>query len=385
MRKRLYLAKGIVAACAMLPTLALAANHLSVAVRQSIGDSRSGRPYVTVHVVNDGDVPLWILPSQTAFDLDQGHMSGRWFEFDPAQGAVPFFEGRQLLIRDPSPSSYVRLDPRESRSVGVDLSADYHFPTDATYNVRTTIASYTSIPLPGSDDVGGLSLSTSDFFPISVSAAYVTPFSPLADNVVPCTDEQVTQIGQARYKATNASGVKEMLLDLSYYYDPIDPSDPDKPRRKHMKRDAKYVYWLGEWDDDAPQPPEPDADATDNAKVDATVHATVTRFRQGFNIVCDLCPRNDPATRAWTDGTGTVHLCPENFRDPVIGGISSQTATLIHEATHIVDQHGPATVDIPGVTSRATAHALDRPKAVISGANYEYFIANTPLGLTEAD
>lgn len=73
-------------------------------------------------------------------------------------------------------------------------------------------------------------------------------------------------------------------------------------------------------------------------------------------------------------------LCPAHFLDPVSGGLSSQAGTLIHEASHINDDRARSTVDKPGVINRATAHALARPDAVDSGANYEYYIMNVPRG-----
>jgi hypothetical protein len=380
MRTWMFLAKGVAVACLAMPLAGLAADRLSVAISQSMDDARAGRPYVTVTIANQSKSPVWILPAQTPLHLDEGRGTGRWFEFLADEKGSPKFVGRQMLLREPPASSYLKLEPGASRQAMVDLSVDYAFPTDGTYAVRTSIGSYGHIPTTKADDTGDVVLTSSEPVEVRVSTAYLSPLAPFADSVVPCTDEQQTQIGQAYFKATNQVGLQEMLLGLAYYYDPVDPAFPDKPRRKHMRRDSKYVYWLGEWDDDAPQPPEDGADDTDNAKVDATLHAMHVRFQDRFPIVCDLCPASDPATRGWTDGAGAVHLCPENFRDPIVGGISSQTGTLIHEASHIVDDKGPATVDLPNVTSRAQAHSLERPKAVISALNYEFWIMNVPLG-----
>ncbi|UPG89630.1 hypothetical protein L2Y96_19915 [Luteibacter aegosomaticola] len=380
MSRKFVFARLAVMASLALPGITFAEDRLSVAIEQSLDDAKAGRPYVTVTVTNVSDAPAWFNRVHSPFDLVEGHAAGNWFRFEGGRGAGPVFIGRQQLIRAFYPEDYERLDPGASRSTSLDLSPDYRFPNDGTYLVSTGVVSFDHVPTDEGDISGRQWLKT-DLMELHVSTAYVGSFTPLADSVIPCTGEQEKGTGQAYVKALNMTSTRERLNKLSYYYDPVDPDQPDKPPRKHMRRDAKYVYWLGEWDDDAPQPPDDGHEDTDNAKVDATVHATLLRLRSDLKIVCDLCPKSHPETRGWADGEGIVHLCPANFRDPVIGGISSQTATLIHEASHIVDGYGPSTVDLPGVYSRETAHALPRPEAVRSAANYEYFIANTPLGL----
>jgi hypothetical protein len=65
----------------------------------------------------------------------------------------------------------------------------------------------------------------------------------------------------------------------------------------------------------------------------------------------------------------------------VAGGITSQAGTIVHEVTHQAD----GTADLDGVTDRASAHKLSRYNAARSGANYEYFIMNVPLGKKAED
>lgn len=120
---------------------------------------------------------------------------------------------------------------------------------------------------------------------------------------------------------------------------------------------------------------------TDNARVDQVVAAVAERMSVGFPTVCDRCPGSHPEARAWTEDNGVVHLCPRNFSDPISGGITSQAGTLVHEASHLGDARARPTIDQPGVVNRATSHALDRHRAADSGANYEYYVVNVPLGL----
>ena len=94
--------------------------------------------------------------------------------------------------------------------------------------------------------------------------------------------------------------------------------------------------------------------------------------------------RYSPPTRAWNEGV-LIHLCPVNFLDPVAGGITSQAGTIVHEVTHQAAGTAAGTADLDGVTDRASAHKLSRYNAARSGANYEYFIMNVPLGKKAED
>jgi hypothetical protein len=61
---------------------------------------------------------------------------------------------------------------------------------------------------------------------------------------------------------------------------------------------------------------------------------------------------------------------------PCTADQTEQTAKAFYKG----DDRARPTVDKPGVINRATAHALARPDAVDSGANYEYYIMNVPRG-----
>ena len=146
-----------------------------------------------------------------------------------------------------------------------------------------------------------------------------------------------------------------------------------------MKPHPRYQNWFGTWDDDAPQAPDPASSATDNDRVDRTILATYVRLQGSVSTVCDACVGYHPSSRAWAEGK-LIHLCPVNFTDPITGGITSQAGTIAHEVSHQNDDIASGTVDLDGIRSRAKAHALPRPSAVTSAANYEYFIMDTPLG-----
>jgi hypothetical protein len=171
MSKRAFVSRIAVTAMLAFPAIGLAEDRLSIAISQSLDDAKAGRPYVTVSIENLSGAPLWILSAHTPFSLDQGHASGRWFDFQGDEGQIPSFTGRQLLIRNPSPATYDRLEPGEVRTGGVDLSADYRFSSDGTYRVRTSIASYTAPPRDADDD-GGVQITQGDFVSLSVSAPF---------------------------------------------------------------------------------------------------------------------------------------------------------------------------------------------------------------------
>lgn len=186
MSKRAFVKRVAVTAMLAFPAIGLAEDRLSVAISQSLEDAKAGRPYVTVSIKNVSEAPLWILPAHTPFALDEGHASGRWFDFQGEGGQIPSFTGRQLLIRNPSPATYDRLDPGEVRTGGVDLSVDYRFPSDGAYRVRTSIASYAEPP-KGDDDDGGIQVTQGDFVSLNVSIAFARLTARLADSVIPLT------------------------------------------------------------------------------------------------------------------------------------------------------------------------------------------------------
>lgn len=381
---RCFKALAAVAFLYALPCAAMASGHLRMTLTQSPDDARVGRPVVTVTLTNVGDAPMYFLVHQTPLATVDGRLFGSWFLFDKDRNtSIPAYVGRHTLVRSPPAEAYDVMGPGESRRAVIDLGLDYRFKEEGRFNVRTGVVAFDRLPTPMPDDLDDRERYPTDSNSLSLRVRH--PFLDDRDAVsvnttVPCTDDQLYQMRRADYEATKLASLREQLLLLSYEYDPPDPDHPELPRRKHMRYNPKYVYWFGAWDEDAPQPPSPGADATDNAKVDNTVRAVVHRLTSGLSLVCDSCASNAPYTRGWTEGNGVIHLCPENFRDPIIGGITSQAGTLVHEASHIVDSQGPATVDLKDVTSRAAAHALARPSAVISAANYEYYLVDVPLG-----
>lgn len=380
---RCFKALAAVAFLYALPCTAMATGHLRMTLTQSPDDARVGRPVVTVTLVNDGDAPMYFINQQTPLSNIDGRLFGDWFKFDTDRSGTPAYAGMHTLVRKPSAGSYDVIGAGESRRAVVDLASDYRFPQAGHFRVRTAIVAYDRLPTPLPDDLDDREqhIERSNVLLLAVRHPFLaTERVRTTGTVVPCSDDQLYQLRRADFEATKLASLREQLLLLSYYFDPQDPEHPDVPPRKHMRDNPKYVYWFGRWDEDAPQPPSPGAELTDNAKVDATVHAVVRRLEQGIPTVCDLCKGYHPEARAWAEDNGSVHVCPKHFDDPIVGGITSQAATLVHEASHIKDAGGPATVDLDGVSSRSTAHALQRSQAVVSAANYEYYLADVPLG-----
>jgi hypothetical protein len=374
----------IVLAFVFLVSPSVAASRLEIKLSQSETMAGKGRAVIVVEAKNVGDRPLYLFGPHTPFALVDDRLQGKWFRINDVSGAEVRYAGRHVFMRGSSPESYIQLVPGESIRAEVDLGKEYTFTSSGVHQVSTSMTTYTEVPAAGPD--GELSTVPTESFRSAEldfyldTSVYTAIAAPSADNVFPCSEEQLGQTRQAFYKGSQSASLTRAILANSYYYGPVDPQHPEDPPRIHMRRDPTYVYWFGEWDDDAPQAPDPAAPSTDNARVDEVVVAIAARMAEGFPTVCDRCPGYSPFTRAWTEGDGTVHMCPVHFSDPISGGVTSQAGTLVHEASHIDDARARPTVDHDGVINRATAHALDRPRAVHSGANYEYYVMNVPLG-----
>lgn len=379
-----WIRNAIVLAFVFLVTPSVEASRLEIKLSQTEFMAGEGRGVISVEAKNVGDKPLYLFGPQTPFALVDDRLQGKWFKISDVKGAEVRYRGRQVFLRGSSPDAYIQLAPGEAIHAEVDLGKEYAFAGSGLYQVSTSMTAYDVVP--GTTPDGEAATVPSESFVSAIADLYIDPSAyaaqsdPMADNVFPCSTEQLDQTEKAFYKGTRSASLTQAILQTSYYYGPVDPQHPEDPPRIHMKRDPKYVYWFGEWDDDAPQAPDPAAPSTDNARVDEVVAAIVARMDEGFPTVCDRCPGYSPHTRAWTEANGTVHMCPIHFSDPISGGITSQAGTLVHEASHIDDSRGRPTVDHDGVINRATAHALDRSRAVDSGANYEYYMMNVPLG-----
>lgn len=285
----------------------------------------------------------------------------------------------------PDAASYTRISPGETITADVDLDTEYVLPEQGTVTVSSSIAIMDRMPELdsfGEPETVPQEIVESETIEFSVRAGSSAGKVPAVNAVIQCNVEQSASTQKAITGAQAASYEAVNFLSSLYYMDPFDPEDPVVPR-VHMKPHIRYQYWFHEFDDLAPQPPDPGAMDTDNAMVDQVVFATYTRLIPGARTVCDSCPGYHPGARAWNEGD-VIHLCPANFLDPVLGGVTSQAGTIAHEVSHRPDGEAVPTRDFPGVENRATAHALDRYRAVRSGANYEYFIMNVPLGKSGA-
>lgn len=378
--KRVVLA---LSAFLITPLAAWASPEVEIALSHHAGLTEPPNA-VEVVATNHGSEAVYIHTYSTPFALPDGRMTGGWFSITDAFGNNVAYRGRWVLVRGADSSSYTRIAPGEHLTATVDLGLEYALPVAARLSVSTSITVLERMPefneYHEASEVPSLEVTSNTVQ--FVVASDLTSFPSNCSSIIKCTEDQLAATKRAILGAKTASYEALQFLSSLYYMDPIDPENPNPPR-VHMKPHLRYQYWFGTWDDLAPQPPDPGYPSTDNSRVDQTVMATYVRLLGGANAVCDVCKGYSPWTRAWNEVT-LIHLCPINFSDPVNGGITSQAGTIVHEVTHQADADAPATIDIKGVTNRATAHRLSRPQAVQSGANYEYFIMNVPLGRSQS-
>ncbi|MGN6092408.1 MAG: hypothetical protein ACTHOL_08660 [Luteibacter jiangsuensis] len=345
------------------------------------GANSSAPNTVTVSLSNPSDHDVFVYAYQTAFAKPDGRMTGDWFDVEDEFGNSIRYKGRFVVSGAPTPSAFTRIPPGSSVTTAIDLSREYQLPETGRVFVSTKVALYENIPsILANGEVEDVphKLITSDSTSFFVAPSANQPSK--ASSVTACTPEQKDATQRAIASAQSATEEATRFLSGLYYGEAPTPENPFPPF--HMTPHHRYQNWFGVWDDAAPQYP-PESLPTDNYRVDLTVNAAYIRLFLGrTETVCDQCGGYDPSTRAWAEGI-LIHLCPANFSDPITGGIISQAGTIAHEVSHQNDEIASGTVDLPGVTNRASAHALPRPSAVTSAANYEYFITNTPLGREE--
>jgi hypothetical protein len=374
---------GLLVALTSMPVAAGSMPHVELTVQYRPGTDAPNR--VRLKATNFGPGNAYVMSYQTAFALPEGRTTGKWLLVRDEAGIEVPYKGRWVLTRAPGPSSYRSIAPGETITSDIDLATEYALPDAGSISVTSAIDIMSRIPsldAMGEPEDVPHELVESAAVQFSVRTA-ATPRQVGTSSIMQCSTEQTAATQQAIISAQAASHEALMFLSSLYYSDPIDPENPTVPR-VHMKPHLRYQYWFGQFDEWAPQPPEPGWADTDNAMVDQVVAATYARLLGGAQAVCDSCPGYDPSSRAWNEGD-LIHLCPVNFLDPVNGGVTSQAGTIAHEVSHRPDGYAIPTQDFPNVRNRATAHALDRTSAVRSGANYEYFIMNVPLGRAAKD
>ena len=338
---------------------------------------------VLMTLSNESDHDVFLYDYNSAFAKPDGRTTSHWFTINDEFGHDVTYKGRYVVSGAPSPSQFTRIAIGSAIQANVNLSTEYHLPTAGSITVSTRVALYRRIPaIRSTGELESTPFETIQSNGVTFGVVNVPERSRDVSAVTKCTPLQEEQTKQAVAAAGPMTEEAVNFLGGLYYIDPIDPENPTPPRI-HMKPHARYRNWFGVWDDDAPQPPDPAASETANTRVDQTVIATYVRLQSGATTVCDACVGYHPSARAWAEGT-LIHLCPVNFGDPITGGITSQAGTIAHEVSHQTDELAGGTVDVPEVTSRAAAHALPRQRAVTSGANYEYFITDTPLGRASA-
>jgi hypothetical protein len=364
-------------ALAFAPNALLASSATITVSRDASRASPSNTVNFSLHNVSNHDI--YVVGYNSVLAKPEGRTTGNWLTITDSFGHEVNYVGRYVVNGPLDESSFLAVAPGKALEASVDLAREYDLPPAGLVNVSTTMAIFERMPtlLPDGNYEGpAAELVESNELTFPVIGGFVRDVG--LSSVLQCTPDQLSDTKKAIAAAQVASNEAVNFLGSLYFHDPIDPANPVPPRI-HMRPHRRYTNWFGVWDDGAPQDPDPAAPYTDNTRVDQTVTAVYARLMFGARTTCDECKGYNPLTRAWAEGT-LIHLCPSNFGDPISGGITSQAGTIAHEVSHQNDQIAQGTVDLPGVHNRNDAHQLERPKAVRSAANYEYFITDTPLG-----
>lgn len=336
---------------------------------------------VDITVKNTSDHDLYVLGYHSILEKPEGRTTSNWLTIHDSFGRKVPYVGRYVKDGAFPASAFLRIEPGASIDGSVSLSREYDLPPAGEVRVSTSVSVFDRVPAMIStsenEPVDSESITSNELtFPIV--GGYVRPAT--VASTLQCTAGQLSDTRSAITAAQVASQEAVNFLGSLYYVDHIDPENPDpQPPRIHMKPHRRYTNWFGTWDEWAPQPPDMGWEFTDNSLVDQVTTAVYARLLFGATAVCDECKGYSPSSRAWAEGA-LIHLCPVNFTDPITGGTTSQSGTIIHEVSHRNDSYAEGTVDYNGVRDRNSARSLPRHQAVRSAANYEYFITGTQLG-----
>ncbi|KAH8801295.1 peptidyl-Lys metalloendopeptidase [Flagelloscypha sp. PMI_526] len=313
---------------------------------------------VITSVKNIGDVALKILNDPrgvlTNFSTNKFNVSHEIYGGVPFVGAVVKFQPESLYgSNDSSPFTF--LEPGQAINVTHNLNDAYNFSafdfnlTDGSFLAVSTFTLAFHVANDTGTEFKIIKIDPGSLRPIWVFPRWVPwiiKYLPHPhETFIMCTQQQQSAITSAAIRA--ASYANEAFNYLS----------------SHMVATPRYTTWFGEYD---------------SGRHDLVLsHFQSIRGNDFLGFTYD-CQCNWAGYWAYVHASdfGFIHLCPAFWTSP-ISGTDSKAGTLIHEASHFIDNGG--TVDSAAGQAAALALAIKSPaKAIMNGDSHEYFAENTP-------
>jgi hypothetical protein len=362
---------------------------LEVHLSQILSQAKAETAFIKVDITNHGDTALLLPRPFTPLEQMDGHLLNNIFAVKGTDGASARFVGRSIrMLPEARQQFYTRIDPGQTLSNEVSLSADYALSSG--YYEISYEQGYTGLKSYRSDDEP-LELAKSNTLRIYanenlIQGMKLTEAIPADEYSKPCDAQtQMPIVNRARNKVESWAFNGMFKLDDLFYVSHSTDASGAHIYRGMLKPNQTYSTWFGAPQDDSPNFPEPiekeDVYGLPDFKPLQLTRAIYHRVNSKDTYMCGCSPQVEATpVPAWSDAADTnlIHLCSLFFRLPFEAfGADGQVTTIAHENLHFGDTYAPFIGDQPGGYGRAFAKQLaltNKSSAVSNADNYAYFL-----------
>jgi peptidyl-Lys metalloendopeptidase len=362
---------------------------LEVVLSQPSSTHDAATGFITVTITNKSDHALFLPRSKTPLENPDGHLWNLIFQVRSSTNEQVKFVGRMIKVwRQSIDMFYIRVEPGQSLSKTIHLSADYDLSQGGNFTVVYDQPYADNVYMSEGEATDGgttevrsneLSIWVSSSLTAAARSAFLAPKATSAPGL-PEGCDVATQLYPASMAMLTAStwaakalGYLEDIYEIETTHD----EDGSVKYRPYMKPDFKYTYWFGRPDDNAEAVDERPYqtsvwDKTDFYPLKVMDAVTMRAGSLNRTYACGCRPEYDARTAAWADHSNPylVHLCDFFFTLDA----NSQAGTFVHEWSHFADEHATATID--HADGREKSHALagtNRALAVDNADTYGLF------------
>jgi peptidyl-Lys metalloendopeptidase len=308
---------------------------------------------LTYSLTNNTAEPLYVLRWETPFE----GINGDIFQVE-RDGQPVLYTGRLYKRAAPIADDYIELQPFESRSVTIDLSAVYRMSRTGEYSVRYrpyVLDVVASLDAPAADreaaaDGGRL---------VTVDSSAVTLFVEGTDDDV-SLDLELPEYGIGGY--TSCSNTRQTQISTAFGYSKT-MSTKAYNYLVNNGNSTLYRYWFG---------------AYTSTRL-STVKTHFSKIKDALynkSMTFDCSCTDNAYAYVYPGSPYKIYLCKAFWSAPTTGR-DSKAGTIIHETSHFYVV--ASTKDYVYGATGAHNLALSSPtKAIANADNHEYFSEDQP-------
>lgn len=244
------------------------------------------RGVVTYTLSNPSNERVAVVAAETPFAVGDDRLGNTQFEVTNAKGETIRYVGRNVNFGPPEASSFLILEPHETRKKNVDIAKDYGIGEGGSYKVTyaKTLRILKSAGLqklksikPG--DELPLQPVRSNTLSIWINSSLMdgqsSVLSPGTDAAAAatCTDAQSSTLASDLQSAASVTFAAVTHLQSGYTYD----KDANGVMIHAHQTDPRYTWWFGTYDSSVLLT-DPQSINSDNAHIDQVLGATAYRL-----------------------------------------------------------------------------------------------------------